>query len=290
MVLTHDVDQVYKTHQYLISLLNSIKKPDLFELGCHLKNMLFKHGVSNPYWTFDVMRDLENALGVKSTYYFLNESGKVNPLSLKSWILYTGRYDIEKPVIRKSILKLDESGFEIGIHGSYRSFNQPELLQKEKHTLESIAGKEIEGIRQHYLNYDINSTPSIHCNCGFKYDTSIGLKPATGIGFRRGTSFPFSIMLPDLSISDLMELPLIIMDSAVGSTATYDECFNLVDQVEKYGGVLTILWHTTAFNKQDKPELLDLYVKLVNEARKRGAWIARADEVYKWVAGENIKE
>lgn len=287
LVLTHDVDRIYKTYQYLPSLINSIKKLNVADLGYHLKNLLFRHGKSNPYWTFEIICKIESDLGVKSTYYFLNEKGKHNPFSPQSWILYRGVYNIENQQVREAIIKLAKAGFEIGVHGSYNSYSNLELLQSEKRILESIINSEITGIRQHYLNYDNNLTPELQNKAGFRYDSSIGFKPDVGVGFRRGTCFPFQVLMPDLSISPVLEIPLLIMDGAMDAGATSEDCFKLMDQVEKYGGVLTILWHTQRFNPREYPGMVDLYRNIVKEAKARGAWIARADEVYQWMTKSN---
>ncbi len=283
LVLTHDVDRIYKTYQYLPSIVNSIRRADISELGYHLKNLFFKHGKSNPYWTFENLCSLEDSLGVKSTYYFLNERGKLNPLSPQSWILYKGVYNIESKPVKQIIQELAHRGFEIGVHGSYNSFNNLELLETEKCVLELIAGSEVAGFRQHYLNYDIGITPDIHCKTGFQYDASIGFRPHNGIGFRRGTSFPFRVMLSDQSVSKLLEIPLIIMDGATDSASTADECFKIIEQVEKYGGVLTILWHTHRFNPREYPGMVDLYVRIIKAAQDSNAWVATANEVCDWL-------
>jgi peptidoglycan/xylan/chitin deacetylase (PgdA/CDA1 family) len=106
-----------------------------------------------------------------------------------------------------------------------------------------------------------------------------------GNGFRRGTSFPFPVMLPDKTVSSVLEIPLIIMDTAIGSSAAKEECFDLLDQVEKHQGVLTVLWHTNKLNPQEFPEYFKLYENIITEAKKRGAWIARASDVYRWITG-----
>jgi hypothetical protein len=289
LVVTHDVDRIYKTYQYLPSIFKSLKKARLNELAYHFRNLLFKHGPDNPYWTFNQLSGLDRSLGIKSTYYFLNETGRLNPFSFKSWILYSGRYKVEASMVKENIQKLRDMDYEIGVHGSYNSYRNQDLLYAEKQTLESIVGSEIVGIRQHHLNYDYHTTPGIHHSCGFKYDTSIGFKPDYGIGFRRGTSFPFQILMPDMSISPLLEIPLLIMDSALGLTAEVEECFSLLSQVEKYHGVLTILWHSNSLNQNEYPMLFDTYNRIIKEARERGAWIASAADVYKWVTASPMR-
>lgn len=283
LVLTHDVDRVYKTYQYLPSIWNSIKKADIPELIYHFNTLFFKHGRNNPFWTFESICELEKSLGVKSTYYFLNEKGKHNPLSFRSWILYKGIYNIESQPLKEIIRKLNDLGHEIGVHGSYNSFNNHNLLESEKTVLESILKKSVPGTRQHFLNYDNNSTPDIHYRCGFGYDSSLGLTPDIGTGFLRGTCFPFPVMLSDLSVSPVIELPLIIMDVGLKSASKLEECLNLLSQVEKYGGVLTILWHTRMFNRHEYSEMYELYKSIINQAKSRNAWIATAEEVYEWI-------
>jgi hypothetical protein len=283
LIVTHDVDRVSKTYQYLPSIFKSLKKADLSGLAYHLKNLLLKHGTQDPYWTFDFLSRMEETQGVKSTYYFLNETGRLNPLNFQSWILYYGRYRVKKDSIKNNIRQLNLRGHEIGVHGSFNSYRTSDLLRTEKELLESITGSPIAGIRQHHLNYDKASTPQIHNACGFKYDTSIGFKPADGTGFRRGTSFPFHVMLPDRTISPLLEIPLIIMDVALDSSATPSECLKLVDQVARYRGILTILWHSNSLNQREFPLLFSTYQQILKEAKTRGAWIARASDVSDWM-------
>jgi peptidoglycan/xylan/chitin deacetylase (PgdA/CDA1 family) len=283
VVLTHDVDRVYKTYQFVPSILNSIRNAKVSDLRYHISNMLLNRGENNPYWNFKEVCELENSLGVKSTFYFLNETGKHNTFSLQSWILYKGLYDIESLPVKEVIRNLVKEGFEVGVHGSYNSYNNMKLLQSEKRTLESITGLKIKGVRQHYLNYD-ESTAYIHHDIGFVYDTSVGYKPIKGAkGFRRGTSFPFQLMLPDSRISSVIEIPLIIMDSVTSSKQKIEESLKLINQVERYNGVLTILWHTNRFNNREYPGIVDVYKEIVNISKSKNAWITTADKVCEWM-------
>jgi peptidoglycan/xylan/chitin deacetylase (PgdA/CDA1 family) len=286
LVLTHDVDRAYKTFQYLPSIINSIRKIRPVELGYHLSNLCFNRGIKNPYWTFDSICELENSLGVKSTYYFLNEKGKPKLFDIHSWILYRGIYDVNSSHIKTAITSLSNRGHEIGVHGSYDSFTDYDRLKTEKETLESITGSKVKGIRQHYLNFNKKSTPDLHKRSGFVYDSTLGFKPENGaMGFRRGSSFPFRMMLPDMTVSPVLEIPLIIMDGALDAEYTYEDCLKVISRVEKYHGVLTILWHTNRFNPREYPTMGKIYKDIVNEAKSRDAWITTADKVCDWMSG-----
>ena len=284
--LTHDVDRVYKTYQYLPSILKNIKKRNPRGIVEQIKSMLFDHGKNNPYWTFDKIMNLENKLGVKSTFFFLNETGKLNPFGLKSWVLFRGRYKIDSLDIVEIIRKLHSEGFEIGVHGSYYSYNNESLLRNEKARLEEILGDSVHGIRQHYLNFDPENTFKMQESVGFEYDTTLGFRE--GIGFRRGTCFPYHPF--DFSSNGelpILEIPLLIMDGAIpGDKAILEQCIEIMDIVERSNGVLTLLWHQDRFSELDSPGWTELYKKLVIEAINRNAWITTPHELYRWLVHE----
>ena len=128
VALTHDIDRTNKTYQYITHGLKSIAKADLSSLAYHIKSLFG----TEPYWMIPDLIKIENKYNVKSTYFFLNESIKINPFKLNSYKLAMGRYKINDKKIVKIIQWLDENGWEIGLHGSYNSYNDINLLRKEK--------------------------------------------------------------------------------------------------------------------------------------------------------------
>lgn len=284
--LTHDVDKVYKTYQYIPSILKHIRRRNLVKAAKQIRSSLFERGTEDPYWTFDKIMLLEKELGGKSTFFWLDELGKPSLLSLNSWILFTGRYKIDDPAITGVIRKLHENGWEIGLHGSYNSFNNYALLKVEKERLEKIIESRIRGTRQHYLNFDPQSTFEIHQSLGFEYDSTLGFRK--GIGFRRGTCFPFHPLLRDGQQASLLEIPLVIMDSALPSRDMFQSCIEVMKQVQKYHGVLTLLWHQRTFYDEDFPGMTDLYIQLLEEARRSNAWIVDAHEISEWLTNTRV--
>jgi hypothetical protein len=287
LCLTHDVDRVSKTYQYVPSMLKFLKRGDIHGLAGQVKSLITKHGISNPYWCFDKIVHLEKDLGVKSTFYFLNESGRFNPFNPKSYILYGGRYRIDSRDMMNIIKSLYNDGFDIGVHGSYRSYKNIELLAREKARLEEIISDKVYGIRQHYLNFDSTNTHKIHKSLGFEHDSTLGFRPQEGIGFRRGTSFPFRPFNPDTGESfPQIEIPLIIMEGALLRENAMTDCITMMDKVSRHHGVLTILWHQRMFNEEEFPKMTDLYRHLVESGQRKNAWVTNAREIYKWVVNE----
>jgi len=283
--LTHDVDRVYKTFQYIPSIVAHIRRIEPSGIIKQARNFLFQRGKDNPFWNFEEIMNLENRLGVKSTFFFLNESGKPNPLRWSSWIKFTGRYKIDSPDIIEIIKRLHREGFEIGVHGSYHSYNDMYLLRKEKAKLEEILGDKVYGVRQHYLNFDLQNTFNCQVVAGFEYDTTIGFNK--GIGCRRGTCFPFYPL--DHNTGErlpLLEIPLIIMDVALDNRNLLGQCLEVMDEVERHNGVVTLLWHQSKFSKDDSPDSAETYRQLIETARSRNAWVTTAGELQRWWRGK----
>ena len=130
--ITHDVDRVKKTYQYFTRFVRFLSHFQILGAINEIQNgfLLFKNIKKNPYWGFERIIEIENKYNVKSTFFFLNESGKVDLFHPKDWKLYLGRYSINDPEIVKIIISLASNGWEIGLHGSYNSFLNKNLLKK----------------------------------------------------------------------------------------------------------------------------------------------------------------
>ncbi|WP_024335382.1 polysaccharide deacetylase family protein [Desulfotignum balticum] len=258
--LTHDVDRIRKTYQYVTHDLRHGK----------IMKAFFERSKNDPYWNFDRIMSMERELGVRSTFFFLNESIKPTLFSPKSWLLSFGRYDIQEPEVIKIIKALDKDGWEIGLHGSFNSFNDKVLMKKEKHELESVLGKPVIGIRQHHLNLMVPETWKIQKSLGFAYDATFGAKRE--IGFLEDKIVPF--VQPD---SKLLIIPLAVMDGNLFHKAGNDPekawglAESLIEIAEKKKAVLSILWHQRVFNDNEFPGWKDVYQKIIVECKKRGA-------------------
>lgn len=279
--LTHDVDRVKKTFQYVTHTIRNLKKG---KIGVAFTQVLPLLKREKPYWNFDKIMEIEQRLGVKSTFFFLNEQRKASLFSPREWKLYLGRYDIKDPEIVKTMKKLDAGGWEIGLHGSYNSYKDIKMLEEEKNVLEELIGKKVHGISQHYCNLDIPETWEYHEKLGLAYDSTIGF--VGEIGFRSGTCFPFHPFNPtEGGTLSLWELPLTIMDIACFSEkrGVWEECINILNSVEKYNGVLLLRWHQRFFNEKEFPRMINIYEKIIEICKEKDAWITNASSIAEWL-------
>lgn len=291
--LTHDVDRVYKTYQSLYYAVSE-RRP------YHLKTLLSD---TEPYWQFEEIMALEDRLGVRSSFYFLNEKHLLTDksptawLRPTNWIRYTGHYDITDPSIVDVIQTLDQGGWEVGLHGSFDSYVDPDRFAREKQELEDILGHPITGGRQHFLNLEVPDTWQFHREAGLRYDASFGSSSTFGFdapGPVEGTEdIQSGVTVTDRVGTgvfrpfgdDFLEFPLTVMEAplveeAGGVDAAWKELQQLLTEARAREAVVTVLWHPRLFNEVEFPGYRRLYEQLVAEAKSLGAWVGPVEEAY----------
>jgi peptidoglycan/xylan/chitin deacetylase (PgdA/CDA1 family) len=259
--LTHDVDRTTKSYQYITHLLRALKKGDLSAVRYHATTWHKRHEV---YWNFEDILDIENQYGVKSTFFFLIESFPFLFFRPSTWKLSLGRYDIQDGRIQQMIQYLDRNGWEIGLHGSYASYNNLELLKKEKVLLESIVEHPVKGIRQHYLNLN-TQTWCLQQQAGFHYDSSWGY--TRDIGFKENKISPFYPLNDHFTV-----FPLAIMDSCYMNTP--DRTRKLQEVIRScidHDAVLVINWHSNNYHEKEFPGWRDAYKEVIKISTDNGA-------------------
>ena len=260
IALSHDIDRTKKTYQFFTKPTRALLNRD-FKSFRKLLSTTFKKG---NYWTFDDIIEIERSFNIRSTFFFLNESIKFNILKPSSFVLSHGRYNINEPKIVNLIKWLDNNGWEVGMHGSYNSYQDLELLKKEKMQLESILDHSVEGVRQHYLNLN-KDTWHKHFVTGFKYDSSFGY--TREIGFKEDQFLPFKPLDNDFTV-----FPLVVMDACFMSTPNrWSRLDDLMDICEKKNAILIVNFHNHVFNNLEFPNFRDAYIRIIEKGIQRNA-------------------
>lgn len=259
--LSHDVDRTKKTFQYITHGFKSLIKGNFRMSFYHLYSLFLK----NPYWQFDKIINIENKFGVKSTFFFLNESYPFKFLKIKTWSLSVGYYNINSIKLQNIIKFLDANGWEIGVHGSYLSFNRIDLLNKEKKAIENILGHNVSGIRQHFLNLN-KETWHIQKEAGFKYDSTFGFRDYPGFKNDR-----YHLFTPD-NMTDFYVVPMALMDmNIMHKEDPWNEALKMINIAEEKEACLVVNWHQRVFNKKEFPAYSQIYYKIIEECKSRNA-------------------
>lgn len=261
VALTHDVDRAYKTYQYVTRMLRYLKRANLKEVVQELVSIT---DYADVFWNFPEIMEMEEGFGVRSTFFFLNESIPFELFNINNWKLSLGRYKYSDKRIRSIISSLDKNGWEIGVHGSYNSYNNLELLLDEKQSLEHIVGHAVHGIRQHYLNMN-DRTWQIQREAGFRYDSTWGYTDKLG--------YKDDIVAPFHPFNDsFTEFPLSIMDSCYMEDPMRDvKVLELIKATDDKDGILVLNWHSNSYNPRDYPGYKESYKKMIELLKSHGA-------------------
>ena len=268
--LTHDIDVVYLSKQSII-------------LGA-AKSLLIQHQIKtalqipfyninknwNPWWNFKDIMALEEKYGAKSSFYFLT--------------LNKGDLDFNFKVedLEHEIGNIADNSWEVGLHGGHNAYNNFDEIEEKKKRLEKVLGKKVVGYRNHFLKFKVPDTWELLSKAGFKYDATFGY--ADCVGFRNGMCHPFRPFNLDTGKEiDILEIPLTIMDCTLFDYMKLDMegawkiTKLLIDTVERYNGVITILWHNTYMAGEN----LKFYEKILKYCYEEGAWMTSGEEIWK---------
>ncbi len=303
--LTHDVDHVsaYSVNQALRKYGNGFfmagsaneKLKNLFLTGAGIARCFFNMSKDDPFFHYERWLDEEKKFGARSTFFFWpgwKNVTKHHPSDCSYEFHDIVIFDRQKISVAEMIREIYKRGWEIGLHPSWYSYDDPDEMKRQKEALENVVGDKIKSVRQHYLHYDIRITPCVHEKAGFEYDSTLGFNDNTG--FRFGTSYPWYIFdHKKNALSLVMEIPLIIQDVAMlnpakGMRLDFNMAFEYIAQlsgeVEKAGGVLTLLWHPDSIAK---PGWFELYLKTLDYLKQKNAWLTSVENIGAWFKANN---
>lgn len=266
--MTHDIDNVYYSRSRVI--YSSFKYLQKLQIKNAMR-MIFNntHKKWNVLWNFNDIMNIEKKYEAKSSFFFLAMKEDEQDF----------RYRIEK--LEYEIGNIVDNGFEVCLHGGQSAYNDLDVIIEEKQRLEKISGKRIIGYRNHYVMFKVPDTWEMLSKAGFEYDATFGY--ADMVGFRNGMCHPyFPFNLITNKEINILEIPLNIMDTTLDEYLSFDmngkwEIIKyLIDTVEKYNGVISIIWH----NENMIGDKLKLFEKILDYCYKKNAWITSGEEIW----------
>jgi len=267
LIPTHDVDHIryWKSeHQMKRQLGGDILKRynPLMALKTYKEYQNVAQGkIKDPYDTFDFLMTKSEEAGLKSRFYFI-AGGKTE---------HEGNYDIRSKEAKSLIQQIKERGHIIGIHPSYDSYLDVEMLKNEKQILEEVAEQDITEGRQHYLRFSVPETWQNWDDAGLKIDSTMNY--AGYEGYRCGTGNEFPVFnVKTRSQLKLIERPLILMDTnpIIHNFNQINKDYKEVNSyfIEKsrlYAMPLTVLFHNSVFSMYRKHGLENAYKNLLGK-------------------------
>lgn len=202
---------------------------------------------NDPNWCFDWYMTACEKHGHVATFYFIPTAGRGGE---------DAAYELDEPRIVNLMRNILERGHQIGMHGSYQSYLNHELLTEERSRLEkqikvSMTSWEIRANRQHFLRWRVQETPDHLQHAGLDFDASGGF--ADQVGFRFGTSRQFHMWSwKKLEALKVVQCPLIVMDGTILSYMGLNLASDGIALIRtlharsiRYGGNFSLLWHNS---------------------------------------------
>jgi hypothetical protein len=183
-------------------------------------------------------------------------------------------YHIDDDATRDYLRAISSAGFDLCLHGSYRSTEQIEWYLEEVALLSRRLGRPL-GSRQHFLSFDYDNLFRAQERAAIQYDMSLGYPDRTGP--RNGFSYPFfPYCLDEDRPYDVIEINLVLMDVTLqsymalkGAAAREAIDAQLTDLMRKRG-CASVVWHPIVFGGARDPGYDELYWELVQRTRELG--------------------
>ncbi len=260
---TIDVDIPYEyRHKGVIrcagGALKSVIKLDIKKLKERLNVLTGKQ--KDPFYTFNSIKEIHPGEGLIT--FFLTAG--------------YGRYDKgihpRKKVFKEMVNEVSAFS-QLGLHPSYHSNRNINILEKELQILSNIVGKEITRGRQHYLKLDFPGTYQKLSELGINEDYSLGYPSHPG--FRAGTCTPFHFYdLLNERETSLKIYPFQIMDRTLkdylclSPPEAIGKIGKLIQEVRDVNGTLITIWHNDSFSDSGEWEgWLEVYKNLLHFVR-----------------------
>lgn len=140
--------------------------------------------------------------------------------------------------------------YKTGIHPSWQSGDDIDLLKEEKEWLEVVADTEISRSRQHYIRFTLPDTYRELMKVGIEKDFSMGYGSINGFRASVCSSFAWYDLQQEAATS-LLIYPFCFMDANSfyeqkdSPQVAYAELIGYHEQIRKLNGMMISIWHNS---------------------------------------------
>ncbi len=200
----------------------------------------------DPFDTFDEILKVKKEKNITTIFFFL----------IGNYTTFDTNVSASKTKYRLLIKEMLDYA-KVGLHPSYFTMSNPELLKKEKIRLEHIVNMPIKRSRQHYLRFTLPETYQNLIDLEIEEDYSMGY--ASNVGFRASTCTPFYFYDLDFEIqTPLKVFPFALMDTTLNDymkltpKQSLGRIRDLKNEVKAVHGTFITLFHNESLSDYDR--------------------------------------
>ena len=237
---------------------------------------------TDPNWRFEQLLEEERVRGAASTFFVLAGHGDPHDGARPEV------YDRLRPRLVETVVA---NGGEVGLHGTYRSADDPSRLRRERDALVEVMSAYTDitrglGHRYHYLRVDPHRNLRPLAELGLAYDSTVAFPEA--VGFRAGIAHPYRPWDVERDEPlDLIEIPLAAMDVTLAEPRylglsprrAWPQLERLLDWAAANGAAFSLLWHPDRFDPPTAGGWDRLYYRVLDGIRERRGLCVSAAEL-----------
>lgn len=272
--VTHDIDQLRSA--WKAPAKADLRAGRLLRFGRRLGQRLAR---PDAWDNLEAVAATVAAYGARSTFFILPEHRRGSEGTPNADYRLT-------PPLRQRLRQLQQQGHEIGLHASIGTATHLPSFLLEK---ETRLGLPAAGNRFHYLRYEPRQTPALleaAVETGLRYDSTLGF--AEHFGFRNSYCHPFYLFnFATGKAHSFLEIPLNVMDATLhhpnylqlSAAELLPALRPMLAEVEKFGGVATILWHNDHFDPANTVTGPRQFAEIMDHLRARGAAFLTGEQI-----------
>jgi hypothetical protein len=283
VAITHDLDVVAWWPAFTaLRLAELVRKGSWARAGRAGAAALSSIGRGPVYRGIATLLATERARAVRSTWFIL-----CGTPTWRTFLAGDLTYRPEAPDTRRVLADLLQAEHAIGLHGSFATQTASEALAEQRARLTGLTGREVSGVRQHFLRFDLEHTPRAMRSAGFGYDSTAGF--ADRNGFRLG----MCDVAPGWDVEGdgppLAEVPFAWMDRALSKyrdvedpAAWATDALELADACRAVEGLWVGVWHPNLIAPLGFPGAPAAFTRLLDGLSAGEPFIGTLDELVRW--------
>jgi hypothetical protein len=218
----------------------------------------------DPYGCVPQIIAKERRLGVRASFQVAVGHGHPKDVN----------YRIEDERVCAYLRAIVDAGFDLCLHGSYRSTQDPARYVKEADLLARRLHRP-RGSRQHFLSFDYDALFGAQERAGIQYDMSMGYPDQ--VGPRAGFSYPyFPYCLAEDRPYDVVEVSLVLMDVTLrgylglNAMRAWPKVYDVLEALRRKRGCASLVWHPIVFGGARDPGYDTLFSRAVEHVQATG--------------------
>jgi hypothetical protein len=239
-ISTFDIDTayLYKGLEYYRQLRKTIKSASLLRFDRLAEQVQVLHrNQQDPYDTYTYIDEITKDCEL---IYFVLSGGESE---------FDEALPLNTPEMQSLLEKLAPQ-HTLGIHFSYETFNNTQMMQSEKSALQEAIHKQVHQNRQHFLRFRLPQTMNLLIENGIAEDYTMAYSEVCG--FRASTAHPFCFFdLENNKVTPLLLYPTTLMDVTLryNMNLTISSALNkaeqLIQEVKQVNGTFISIWHNS---------------------------------------------